>query len=52
MRRIQVVERVIEAREQKLRESIRAFQNERDAGKSHAQWKQIEKEVFGVDYND
>ncbi len=47
-----LVERVIEAREQKLREAIRTFQNERDAGKSHKQWKQIEKEVFGVDYND
>jgi hypothetical protein len=47
-----LVERVIEAREQKLREAIRTFQNERDAGKSHERWKQIEKEVFGVDYND
>jgi len=47
-----LVERVIEAREQKLREAIRTFQNERDAGQSHEQWKHIEKEVFGVDYND
>jgi hypothetical protein len=54
-----LVVKVIEAREQKLRQAIRTFQNERDAGqngcdpgKSHAQWKQIEKEVFGVDYND
>ena len=47
-----LVEKVIEAREQKLREAIRTFQNERDAGRSHEQWKQIEKEVFGVDYND
>jgi hypothetical protein len=47
-----LVEKVIEAREQKLREAIRTFQNERDAGKSHEQWKQIEKGVFGVDYNN
>jgi hypothetical protein len=47
-----LVERVIEAREQRLREAIRIFQNERDAGRSHEQWKRIEKEVFGVDYND
>ena len=47
-----LVEKVIEARERKLREAIRAFQDERDAGKSHEQWKQIEKEVFGADYND
>jgi hypothetical protein len=46
-----LVERVGEARERKLRQTIRNFQNERDAGKSHRQWKQIEKEVFGVDYN-
>jgi hypothetical protein len=47
-----LVERVIEARERKLREAIRTFQNERDGGKAHERWKQIEKEVFGVDYND
>ena len=46
-----LVERVGEARERKLRQTIRNFRNERDAGKSHRQWKQIEKEVFGVDYN-
>jgi hypothetical protein len=46
-----LVERVGEARERKLRQTIRNFQNERDAGKSHRQWTQIEKEVFGVDYN-
>ena len=42
-----LVERVIEARERKLREMIRKFQSEPDASKSHNQWKQIEKEVFG-----
>jgi hypothetical protein len=47
-----LVERVIEARERKLRGMIRAFQNESDADKSNRQWKQIEKEVFGVDYHD
>ncbi|HXM43741.1 MAG TPA: hypothetical protein VN924_21080 [Bryobacteraceae bacterium] len=47
-----LVERVIEARERKLRETIRAFQDEPDANESHRQWKLIEKEVFGVDYHD
>ena len=47
-----LVDRVIEAREKKLREMIRAFQNEPNANKSSRQWKQIEKEVFGVDYYD
>jgi len=47
-----LVERVIEAREMKLRGMIRAFQNEPDSNKSSRQWKQIEKEVFGVEYHD
>ena len=47
-----LVERVSEARERKLRQTIRSFQNEGDASKSYRQWKQIEKEVFGVDYHD
>ena len=47
-----LVERVGEARERKLRQMIQAFQNEGETGKSHRQWKQIEKEVFGVEYND
>ena len=46
------VERVIEARERKLREMIRKFRKEPDASKSHDQWKRIEKEVFGVEYDD
>ena len=46
------VERVGEARERKLRQMIRNFQNEGDTSTSHRQWKQIEKEVFGVEYND
>jgi hypothetical protein len=47
-----LVERVGEAREQKLRQAIRNFQKEGDSGNSHRQWKHIEKEVFGVEYND
>lgn len=47
-----LVERVIEARERKLREMIRNFQSEPDTAKSSRQWKQIEKEVFGVEYHD
>ncbi len=46
------VERVINARERKLRELIRTFQNQRNTSKSHSRWKKIEKEVFGVEYND
>jgi hypothetical protein len=41
-----------EARKQKLRESIRTFQTESDTVKSNRQWKQIEKQVFGVEYKD
>src|SRR4051812_2773479 len=47
-----LVERVIEARERRLRQMIRDFQSEADPQKSHDQWKGIEKEVFGVDYSD
>jgi hypothetical protein len=47
-----LVERVAEARERKLRQIIRTFQNEGDTDKAHRQWKQIEKEVFGVEYHD
>ena len=46
------VERVREARERKLRETIRQFQNESDPNDAQRQWKQIEKEVFGVEYDD
>lgn len=47
-----LVERVGEARERKLRQMIRNFQNEGDTSTSHRQWKRIEKEVFGVEYQD
>jgi hypothetical protein len=46
------VERVREARERKLRETIRQFQNESDPNDAQRQWKKIEKEVFGVEYDD
>ena len=47
-----LVERVGEARERKLRAMIRRFQNQPLGDKSHQQWRQIEKEVFGVEYDD
>ena len=47
-----LVERVGEARERKLRRMIQTFQAEGDTAKSHGQWKQIEKAVFGVEYID
>src|ERR1035437_9664318 len=46
-----LVERVGEARERKLRQMIRKFQSEGDTSTSHRQWKRIEREVFGVEYN-
>lgn len=47
-----LVEQVGEARERKLRQMIRSFQREGGTEASHHQWKQIEKEVFGVEYKD
>jgi uncharacterized protein YbaP (TraB family) len=47
-----LVRQVSEARERKLRQMVRQFQDEPDSVKSHKQWRQIEKEVFGVDYRD
>jgi hypothetical protein len=47
-----LAEKVIEAREQRLREMIRTFQNEQEPGKSHKLWRRIEKDVFGVEYDD
>jgi hypothetical protein len=47
-----LVERDGVARERQLRQMIRNFQNDGAASSSHDQWKQIEKEVFGVAYND
>src|SRR6266446_3915824 len=47
-----LVRQVSEARERKLRQMVRRFQDEPDAIQSHKQWKQIEKEVFGADYHD
>ena len=45
-----LIERICQARERKLREMIRHFQDEPNAAESQHQWKQIEKEVFGVEY--
>jgi hypothetical protein len=47
-----LVERVGQARDRRLRETIGKFQSEPDDKKAHQQWKQIEKEVFGVDFRD
>ena len=47
-----LVEQVSEARERKLRSMIRKFQNQPPGEESHQQWRQIEKEVFGVEYDD
>jgi hypothetical protein len=47
-----LVERVIAARERRLRELIRDFQTEPDSIQSNRRWKRIEKEVFGVDFHD
>ncbi len=41
-----------ETGERRLREMISRFQNEPDADRSHRQWKEIEREVFGVEYDD
>ena len=47
-----LLEGVSEARERKLRELIRKFQSEPDTNRSHGQWKRMEREVFGVEYDD
>ena len=47
-----LIEAVAAARERKLRTMIRIFQNESDADRSHQQWKQIEKEIFGLEFHD
>jgi hypothetical protein len=38
--------------ERKLRSLVRLFRDALDAGRSHRQWKQIEKEVFGLEFDD
>jgi len=38
--------------EAQLRALIRQFQNESDAEKAQAHWKRIERQVFGVDFDD
>ncbi len=47
-----LVESVGQARERRLRTMIGKFQGEPGNIKAHQQWKQIEKEVFGVDFED
>ena len=47
-----LVERVTEARKQKLSRLFDEFQSEPNDAKSHQQWKEIEKLIFGVEFND
>jgi hypothetical protein len=47
-----LVERVSAARKRKLERLVEAFQSERDDDKAHQQWAEIEKVVFGVEFND
>lgn len=47
-----LIKRVVEARDRMLRNMIRDFQNEPDAAVANGQWKNIEKEVFGVEFRD
>ena len=47
-----LVERVAEAEQRKLRRMVENFQIEPDNARAHQQWKQIEKMIFGVDYQE
>jgi len=46
-----LVERVAEARKRKLSKLIDEFQSTPDDVKAHQRWKQIEKMIFGVDFD-
>jgi hypothetical protein len=46
-----LVERVAEARKRKLSRLIDVFQSTPDGVKAHQQWKEIEKMIFGVDFD-
>ena len=46
-----LVERVAEARKRKLSRMIDEFQSTPDDVKAHQQWKEIEKMIFGVDFD-
>jgi hypothetical protein len=46
-----LVERVAEARKRKLSELIDEFQSTPDDDRAHEQWKEIEKTIFGVDFD-
>ena len=47
-----LVESVGEARQRKLKEMVEEFQSQPDGDKAHKQWKEIEKTIFGVEYQD
>jgi hypothetical protein len=47
-----LVERVAEAEKRELERMVERFQSEPDDARAHQQWKQIEKMIFGVDYQD
>jgi hypothetical protein len=46
------VDRVSEARRRKLERLVERFQSESDSGDVHRHWKEIEKLVFGVEFED
>ena len=46
-----LVERVAETRKRKLSTLIDEFQSTPDDVKAHKQWKEIEKMIFGVDFD-
>jgi hypothetical protein len=45
-----LVDRVGDARKRKLARIVAEFQTEPDRANAHAQWKDIEKTIFGVDF--
>jgi hypothetical protein len=46
-----LVDRIAEARKRKLSRLIDEFQLTPDDDKAHKQWKEIEKMIFGVDFD-
>jgi hypothetical protein len=47
-----LVVRVGEARKKRLGRTVEDFQSEPSDGKARQQWKEIEKTIFGVEYQD
>ncbi len=47
-----LVEGVGEARKRKVTRMVESFQSEPSDGKAHDKWKEIEKEIFGVEFPD